>query len=193
MIIIRCYKKDEFAALKCYESMVRVGLNDKFYFHYDNELGQPTLINQTGVEIINREPCGNFGGLLFVKRMMDDLKKIPKPNEEEFVIYSDADVEFNLNPFDFIDSTIDHAGYYGDAHVKEGIPHVSGQCNIIKGWLWNKYIAEGEEAIDRCFDILQGSEAGCADDTLFSIYSHINNAKQKSFYNTNCWVHPVNK
>ena len=194
-IIIRCYKGDEHHALVAYESMKRVGIEGSFIFHYDNELDEPEHINKTGETIINRQPCGNFGGLLFVRKMMDDLQLLPKFKDDDYIIYCDADIIMKDNPFKYLEVDknkcfiTEQAGVMGEALVAPGVVHVSGQLNIIKGKLWNLWIQGGQTAITTCHEYLikHGLGAGCADDTLFSIFSR--NVKQYAFKPNECWIH----
>lgn len=187
--IIRTYPKDDYSAHLCYLTMKKHNVADKYIFWA--ETGSQPLIESTGEQIIYRQPSGNFGGLLYVKQMISDMKLLPKFKKEDHIIFCDADIIMIHNPFDIVPDDADHAGIFGEAEVCEGVPHVSGQLNIIMGWLWNKYIKGGERLLDELhtYQTERGTGAGTADDTLFSIFSHTKGAKQFSFPIEKYWLH----
>lgn len=124
-----------------------------------------------------------------VKLMVQELKQIPI-QETDYVLYCDADIVFLKNPFDVMGDE-DHGGIYGEALVCPGVPHVSGQLNIIKGWLWRKYIKGGINAVNEMYQyqVQHGVGSGTADDTLFSIFSVLHDAKKKQFEPDEFWIH----
>lgn len=160
---------------------------DSYIFWTD--YGNCPLLEATEVPVIYHESCGNFSGLNYVKTMIKGLSRF-MVEPDDFVIFSDNDITMFKNPMpDMIN--FDHGGIFGEALVCDNIPHVSGQLNIIKGWLWNEYIKGGEYIIDLLYryQCTHNSRAGTADDTLFSIFAYLNGAKQKSFHNLGYWIH----
>lgn len=187
-VIIRTYAKNEHVAMKCYESMKALNVADKYCFFVERGGAIPNIV-ATGEPIYYHETCGNFGGLFYVKRMVRELNQIPRPNDNDYIIYSDDDIVMHKNPMDIM--TADHAGIVGEAMVCDNVPHFSGQLNIVKGWLWNKYLDGGEEVVEECYQyqLNNNSVAGTADDTLFSIFSYLNKATKQSFHQTYYWSH----
>lgn len=192
--VIRSYDKDDMSAHLCYLTMKKYGIADKYiFFHDETKTFNHPCISSTGEDIYYHEPCGNYGGLGYVKIMLKELKsKLPAFKHDDYIIMVDSDVIWFGNPFQFITETIDHAGLYGLAKVILDIPHVSGQMNIIKGWLWNDWISSPENA-NNCWEyqVQYKSKAGTADDTLFSIYAYRKLAAQYTFAETKCWIHPI--
>jgi hypothetical protein len=189
ILIIRTYPSDDYSAHLCYLTAKKHNVADKYIFWA--EYGDNPLIEKTHEPIFYRQRCGNFGGLLFVKKMISDLTLLPLFKKDDHIIFSDADIIFLKNPFELIDDKIDHAGLFGKSMVCDNIPHVSGQLNIIKGWLWNKYIRGGVTLLDDLhkYQSEHNSVSGTADDTLFSIFSYLEGAKKKSFPLGEYWIH----
>lgn len=189
ILIIRTYPADDYSAHLCYLTAKKHKIADKIIFWCEH--GDNMLVEKTGEDRYYRQQSGNFGGLLYVKQMISDLKMLPKFKDNDYIIFSDADIIFKDNPFKAVDESIDHSGIYGKSFVCENIPHVSGQLNIIKGWLWNRYIKGGEKLLDELHKYMEenNSGAGCADDTLFSVFSHLEGAVKKSIAVEKYWIH----
>lgn len=187
--IIRSCDRDDYSAHVCYLSIKKHNVADKVIFFHEKGDNHP-LIKSTKEPIYYHAPCGNFGGLNFVKLMVEELKQLPKPHIHDYVLFCDADIVFLKNPFEVITDE-DHGGIYGEAMVCDKIPHVSGQLNIIKGWLWRKYITGGQAQVERLYQYQRdhNSFSGTADDTLFSIYSYLCGAKLKQFEAEDYWIH----
>lgn len=185
--IIRSCDRDDLKARLCYETMKFHNVADRYIFFHEDGNNHP-LVAQTDEEIIYRGFSDNFGGSSHVRTMLDCMKCLPAFADEDIILYSDSDIIMDANPFEQLSGDWDHSGIYSTAFIGE-IPHVSGQLNIIKGWLWNKYIAEGDAAIDRCIPILNENNYAHCDDTIFSVYAHLEKAKQVSLFQKGCWRH----
>ena len=167
--------------------MEALGVADSYIFWADE--GDCSLLDAHEIPVVYHESCGNFGGLKYVKVMLNALSSFRvEPND--FVIFCDDDITMLKNPMPDMDG-FDHGGIFGDALVCDNIPHVSGQLNIIKGWLWNEYVKGNEYILDLLYryQCTHNSQAGTADDTLFSIFAYLNGAKQKSFHGKRYWIH----
>jgi len=157
------------------------------------DYGTYPLLESTGEYVFQHESCGNYGGLKYVKIMMDELKRLMNHitiREDDFVIFSDDDITMHKNPMELM-GPYDHGGIFGNALVCDHVPHVSGQLNIVKGWLWNNYLRGGHYVLDLLhqFQSTHNSQSGTADDTLFSIFAYLQGAKQKTFYKLGYWTH----
>jgi len=156
--IIRTYDKQQHIAIKCYESMVKHNVADSYIFWADE--GDCSLLKATDIPVVYHESCGNFGGLKYCKVMINALSNfIVEP--DDYVIFCDDDITMLRNPMpDMIN--FDHGGIFGQDLVCDNIPHVSGQLNIIKGWLWNEYIKGSEYILDLIYryQCTHNSQAG---------------------------------
>ena len=167
--------------------MKALNIADSYIFWADE--GDCSILKATDIPVVYHESCGNYGGLKYCKVMINALSTfLVEP--DDFVIFCDDDITMLKNPMPDM-SNFDHGGIFGSAMVCDNVPHVSGQLNIIKGWLWNEYIKGSEYVLDLLhrYQSTHNSQAGTADDTLFSIFAYLNGAKQKSFYNQGYWVH----
>lgn len=174
--IIRSCSHDDHMAHLCYLTMKKNQVADRYiFFHDTGENGgesQP-LIESTGENVFIREWACNFGGMYHVKIMMRELQRLNlRVSDNDYVIFSDSDIIIHSNPFDSLPKDLDHAGRVG-GELMPGVNHVSGQFNILKGWLWNKYINAGEAGLDTAWQkLLPYNREACADDTMLSVFTH---------------------
>lgn len=195
ILIIRSCDRDLLLAQLCYETAVKHNVADKYiFFHEVNAIDlQPVFdwhfLNNPNFIVIKREYCDNFGGASNIITMLKEIKgKLPVFSDSDDIIFCDSDIIFLKNPFDFLPKECDHAGVY-DVKIGGEINHVSGQLNIIKGWLWNLYISEGEFNFKESRKVLDKHNYSIADDSVFSVFAHENKAKQFSFNLNECWLH----
>lgn len=189
ILIIRTYPADDYSAHLCYLTAKKHNVADQVIFWCEH--GDNTLVESTGEFRYYHNSCGNFGGLKYVKRMMTELQYLPIPKDNDYIIFCDADIIFKDNPFKIIDESVDHAGLFGEAMVCDNVQHVSGQLNIIKGWLWKRYLNGGDRLLEELHTYLSDHNpvAGCADDTLFSIFSYLEEAKKLPIPFEKFWIH----
>lgn len=189
ILIIRTYPADDYSAHICYLTALKHKVADKIIFWCEH--GDNHLVERTNEPRYYRQPCGNFGGLKYVKRMITDLQGLPKFKDNDYIMFCDADIIFIKNPFERIDESIDHAGLFGEAMVCDNVQHVSGQLNIIRGWLWNRYIRGGERLLEELhqYQSENNSVSGTADDTLFSIFSYLEGAIKLNIPKDEYWIH----
>lgn len=188
ILIIRSCDRDDLKARLCCETAKKFKIADRIIFFEGNEHPE---INKCGEEIIYREFCDNFGGASNVITMLSEIDKLlPKFDNNDTILFSDSDIIFLSNPFDILPIGTDHAGFYDvNYQITHGVNHVSGQLNIIKGWLWNNYIEGCEHGISQCIRKLNEHNYAIADDTIFSVFSYLNDAKQFAFKTGEAWLH----
>lgn len=186
--IIRSCDRDDLIAYVCYLTMKKHNVANRYIFFHDGN--NHPYISKSGEQIIYRESSGNFGGWSNVVIMLKELRKWASCNAEDYIIFSDSDIIIMSNPFDILPNGIDHAGYFNPKeYYFDKITHISGQFNIVKGLLWNCYINDSEEMYKLCFDKLANNDKPIADDTIFSVYANMRNARQFRFGANECWIH----
>lgn len=173
ILIIRSCSRDEKRAHLCYLTAKKHNVADSFIFFHektDDSKVIPKILIETGERIHFRSYCDNFGGYSNVLQMVEDLKQLNRPQQDDWIIFSDADIIFNCNPFKYLDDhRIDHAGFGSELMPGRAI-HYSGQLNFIRGWLWNTYLDLGEDNMNKLKTEM--ANYPIADDTIFSKFSH---------------------
>ncbi len=190
--IIRSCDRDDLRAKLCYHTLKRHKVADKIiFFHEGTNYPQIDKIQDIDAVFIQREFCDNFGGENNILTMLKEIKaKLPTFNDDDFILFCDADIIMFRNPFSVMPEGTDHAGFF-DPNNKIGgeINHISGQLNIVTGSLWNLYIEAGEEGYRESRKTLDKYNYSIADDSIFSVFSHFMQAKQFTFINNECWLH----
>lgn len=158
LVIIRTCKRDDFLAYLAYKSFKNVLDCDVVFFAEEGEGGYKWMISKTSGNIVMRPYCDNFGGRSNVILCLEFLKKI---NTEKYdkVIFSDADIILEKNPFD---NEFDFGGIRDENNNR----HYSGQFLIFSRWLFDKVIHY--ERYGELFKIFIDSNLSIADDTIFS-------------------------
>lgn len=198
ILIIRSCDRDILLANLCFKTAVKYNIADKYIFFHESEntekiLEQNFFNDYPNVFIVDRKYCDNFGGEDNILTMLREINdKLPTFSNEDYVIFCDSDIIFLKNPFDILPMDCDHAGIY-DVKIGEEINHVSGQMNIIKGRLWNKYIADGEKNYASCKKILDIYNYSIADDSVFSVFAYEYEAIQFSYKLNEYWLHHKSK
>lgn len=189
ILIIRSCDRDALLAELCVRTAIKHNVADKIILFHEGNMNLNLCVDE--VEYIFRESCDNFGGGSNVLTMLAEIKaKIPPFNDFDDVIFSDSDIIFLKNPFEILPKDYEHAGHFNEQKDIGGeINHVSGQLNIIKGWIWNKYIENGEENYNKCREILDTYNYSIADDSIFSVFAHKVWANQYRFKPDEYWLH----
>lgn len=194
--IIRSCDRDDLRALLCYQTMKKYKVADNYiFFHEKNRFTDdcncPNISSAEDAIIVMREFCDNFGGENNIITMLKEIKeKFPAFEDNDKVIFCDADIIMRRNPFDFMPTESQYAGICNDDVRIGGIyRHFSGQFNILSGRLWNKYIEEGEKGYRERRIILDKYNYSIADDSVLSTFVWQNNIEPYNLFNDNCWLH----
>jgi len=188
IVIIRSCDRDDLRAKLCYETFKKYNVADKYIFFHEGE--NHPYISSLNEEIIHREFCDNFGGGSNVLTMINEMRKLPTFSDFDSVIFCDADIILYANPYDIMPANAEHAGIFDNNKNIGGVyDHISGQFNIVSGLLWNIFIENGKYFYREAYNILTKLNYSIADDTIFSVFSKLMEAKQYSFSENQCWLH----
>lgn len=176
-LIIRTCPRDKELTKRCVESAKVLGDVKVIYFAEHGDYGFDGAF-------IYRRFADNLGGLINVRTLLEDMKSLPKVNPEDQVIFSDADVIFEEKlPF------INYGGVVWNDRIKYNglsIDHVSGQCQVMSGDVWNKLIGWSEEQYRITVGISGTYEY--ADDIFISIFNqYFSDIKPIDLYGS--WQH----
>jgi hypothetical protein len=176
-LIIRACKRDEAIADRCVKSSSVINPDKIIYFA---EKGEYSFDG----EIIYRSFADNFLGESNVIQLFKDMKQLPTVNDDDQVVFSDSDIIFgNYFGFDF-----DWGGVCDEGVIPykdEMLRHTSGQCQVIKGSLWNKIINISDEDLHEV--IMASYKYEICDDIIISIILHRENPIFKNL--SEYWEH----
>lgn len=161
-LIIRTCPRDKELTKRCVESAKVLGDVKVIYFAEHGDYGFDGAF-------IYRRFADNLGGLSNVRTLLEDMKSLPKVNPEDQVIFSDADIIFEQP----LPETL-----YGGVAWRNRIPyygvnldHISGQCQVMSGDVWNRLIDWTENEYAEVINI--SSRYEFADDIFISIFNQI--------------------
>jgi hypothetical protein len=198
--IIRSCDRDDLRAKLCYVTMLKHFVADKYIFFHDVPEGKtqhncPLISEICGkfpqnTSFILRSFSDNFGGELNIIQMLKDLTLLPTFEDASKIIFCDSDIIMLKNPFEIMPSRFHYGGICNDnVHIGEKYRHFSGQFNIISGFLWKKYIAEGIEGYKERRRLLDKFSYSIADDSILSTFLWQNSVEPYNFVNDSCWLH----
>jgi hypothetical protein len=180
--IIRTCPKDDFISRLCYESFKRFDFIDKYYFLCED--GKYWHIKDLEAILIYRKEVANFGGQSGARVLFDCLKQIDF-NDKDNVFIVDSDVVLFENPMQYL-TDYEHAGVGG---IVDGMVHVSGQVQIVKGYLASKFKYLSYDDISLIVEEMIVNNKSVNDDTVISYITDKMKCKKVLLNEHNLWVH----
>jgi hypothetical protein len=180
-IFIRTCIRDDYISRLAYESIKCIYPNAYYMFLCEN--GEYKYSNIE--EIVYREKCDNFGGQFGAKGLIKNLKFTNiSPNDKDVIFIVDSDIVMFKDVLSLIDDDTHHAGVINSS--RWGLKHISGQFQIVSGFLFKKLISMSIDDIDRNVKEMLNSGMDIADDTFISFISDKLSLKKQ---NVSTWVH----
>src|SRR3990167_11120066 len=172
-LFIKAYDKDDYIARLCYESWMLAGYEGEVIFYCQRKCPHPTYnleyvpkwIAGIGRHIFHDNLVSNFGGTDGVNALLEGLRQIDF-KVDDYVITCDTDIVIKKNPLDLLSNDHDFAGT-GDKLVG-GFVHISGQLQIIKGWLLREILKDKKDNADQTANAMIKLGLGVCDDTYMS-------------------------
>ena len=186
ILIVRSCDRDLQMAQICAETaLLHMRLDRVIFLHEGNH--KPIITQK--FEIIARPFADNFGGDSNVVILRTYMSQISGIGADDTVLFSDSDVIFTGNSIEaFLNADIDHGGLFGAQPLCEGAPHISGQLQIMRGDIWNRWVSDHGGAEAAMQALLRGS-CSIADDTALSLWSHRQGTRRKDLSGSHTWIH----
>ncbi len=168
VVIFRTCERDDYITRLAYESYKLAGVGDKFVFLCHNN-HRFKYINGLDALYIEHEAIANFGGQNGANAIIKAFKSISDVLESDVVFVSDSDIIMLKTPMDYLNAIEwDHSGFMG-TYPGHSFLHSSGQCQILKGRIFNALRAQEKPYVD---SVWQGEmlpqKINVADDTYIS-------------------------
>jgi hypothetical protein len=180
-VFIRTCVRDDYISRLAYESIKNIYPDASYMFLC--ETGR--YVYSTVEPMIYREKCDNFGGQFGVKGLLKNLRSTNiTPDDSDNIFIVDSDIVMFDDALSLIDQDTHHAGVL--TNTIWDLKHISGQFQIISGFLFKKLISMNLGDIDKIVNEMVSSKIDVADDTFISFISDKLNLK-KQYVNT--WIH----
>jgi hypothetical protein len=172
-IIFRTCTRDDFICRLAYTSCKMAGVGDQFIFLCAKDDKFKHTSNLPDAIYTYHEEYGTFAGESGVEKLFAALKRIAPAADDDVIFIADSDILMLKSPLSYLDQIVwDHSGVGGPVNIGQPnyLLHFSGQCQILKGHIFNKLREQTTDYINQVLrNEMLPKNIFIADDTYLSL------------------------